>query len=124
MDNRLFFVLGDLLANILVGAVVGWFVSLITGAGWNMIIAMFVMMFLGMLLAGVLWLPASICLGAMELMVPLMVTGMVSGMVIGMRSATVTLGAGSACMVGAVFRLATIVMIWIVNQQVRGVQQL
>ena len=120
MDNRLFFVLGDLLCNVLVGAVVGWIVSLLVGSGWHMLVAMVLMMAVGMLLAGVLWLPCSVYFGAMEVMVPLMLTGMVSGMVIGMWAAMVPLGGSAAFFVGGVCGLATIVAVWIVNQQIRG----
>ena len=77
MDHRLYFVLGDLFANLTTGALVGWLSWLIVDPGWNMWIAMFLMMVISMFVAIILWIPFSVLFGAMEVMVPLMFTGMV-----------------------------------------------
>ncbi len=121
MDKRLYFVVGDLVSNIAVGALVAWLCCWLFSPGWNMFLAMFVAMFVGMLLATVLWLPASIYFGAMEVMTPLMLTGMVSGMVVGMWAAMMPIGVSMALFVGAVSGLVTIVAVWIANEQLRGV---
>ena len=47
MDSRLYFVLGDLASNLLVGALAGWISALVIGDGWNMWLAMFLAMGLG-----------------------------------------------------------------------------
>jgi len=120
MDRRLFFVLGDLGLNVAGGALIGWLVWLLIPAGWNMWLAMFLAMALGMLFATVLFIPASVVLGAMEVMVPLMLTGMVAGMVVGMRAAMAATGPGGALFEGAVCGLACIVAVWILNNQLRG----
>ncbi|TGD71560.1 hypothetical protein E4634_18110 [Mangrovimicrobium sediminis] len=122
MDNRLYFVLGDLLANLLGGAFIGWLVWLMIPTGWNMWLAMFIAMAVGMLLATFVFIPFSIFLGAMEVMVPLMLTGMVAGMVTGMRGAMGMLDAGGAAFEGAVCGLACIVAVWILNNTIRGPQ--
>jgi hypothetical protein len=123
MDSRLYFVLGDLFANILVGAVVGWLTALIVSPGWNMWIAMFVMMPVGMLLSMLLWMPMSIYLGAMEVMLPTMFTGMFSAMVIGMDAAMAPMASAVAFKHGAVIGLVVIVAIWVVNNSLRGIQR-
>ena len=89
MDSRLYFVLGDLFSNVLVGAVAGWLCALIIGTGWNMWVAMFVAMAIGMIVGTLLWLPLGMKFGTMEVMVPVMFGGMLSGMVVGMWAAVV-----------------------------------
>jgi hypothetical protein len=123
MDERLYFVLGDLLANTLAGAIIGWLIWLITPYGWNMWLVMVVAMGLGMVVATLLWLPLNICLGAMEVMLPLMLTGMLAGMVLGMHASMAHFGAGQALFEGAVCGLVSIVIIWILNNSLRGPQQ-
>ena len=44
MDNRLFFVIGDLVANVVCGTLAGLVAWAIVGTGWNMWLAMFAMM--------------------------------------------------------------------------------
>jgi hypothetical protein len=122
MDSRLYFVLGDLGSNIFIGLVVGWLSALLVGVGWNMYLAMVVTMVLGMVVGTILWFPLGILFGAMELMVPAMVTGMVSGMVVGMWAAMVPLGASEAAIIGGVCGLASIVLVWITNNSLRGVR--
>jgi len=122
MDQRLYFVLGDLALNLGAGALVGWLAWLLIPAGWNMWLAMFVAMIAGMLLASVLFVPASIYLGAMEVMIPLMLTGMLAGMIAGMRGAMGLVDAGGAAFEGAVSGLACIVAVWILNNSLRGSQ--
>lgn len=121
MDHRLYFVLGDIAANTLVGALIGGLAVLIVGPGWNMIVAMLVLMLLGMLVAGFLSLIVGVLFGAMEVMVPVMLTGMVSGMVVAMWAAMAPLSGTSAALVGAVCGFVSIVGVWIVNNTVRGV---
>ncbi len=122
MDNRLYFILGDLLSNVLVGSVVGGLSWLIVGPQWNMFLAMFVMMLVGMLVALSLFIPASIMFGAMEIMLPIMVTGMLSGMVVGMWIPMSPLSVVQALKIGAGCGLLSILGIWYLNHQLRGVR--
>ncbi len=124
MDHRLYFVLGDLFSNLIAGALIGWLSWLIVGPGWNMFIAMIVMMMLSMIIATILWIPTSIFFGAMEAMVPLMFTGMVSGMVVSMWITMEPLTPGNCFSIGAVCGLASIVVIWVVNSALRGTEPL
>jgi hypothetical protein len=122
MDHRLYFVLGDLLANVFAGAIIGALVWLLTPHGWNMWLVMVAAMAVGMLLATLLWLPLSPLLGAMEVMLPLMLTGMLAGMVVGMHAAMARFDAGQAALEGAVCGLVGIVVVWILNNSLRGPQ--
>lgn len=122
MDSRLYFVLGDLASNILVGLVVGWLCSLVVGVGWNMLFAMLLAMVIGMVLGTLLWLPLGMMFGAMEVMLPTMFGGMLSGMVVGMWAAMTPLGGAEAAAIGAVCGLVAIVIIWVLNNSVRGIR--
>jgi len=122
MDKRLYFVLGDLFVNVLGGSLIGWVIWLLTPGAWNMWLVMLIAMVLGMLFAVVLFIPASMFLGAMEVMVPLMLTGMVAGMAVGMHAGMTVIGAGQAVFEGALAGLAVIVVVWIINHCLRGPQ--
>jgi hypothetical protein len=122
MDHRLYFVFGDLFANLLTGALVGWLCWLIINPSWNMWVAMFLMMAISMFVAIVLWVPFSVLFGAMEVMVPLMLTGMVAGMVLGMWLATEQLSAARCFTIGTVCGLVSLVVIWILNSALRGTE--
>lgn len=121
MDSRLFYVFGDFVASLLLGAIVGATGWLIVGVWWNMWIAMFVMMPIGMVAGLIAFFPAAIKLGAMEAMIPLMLTGMVSGMAVGMAAAMMPLTIGEAVRLGAFCGIASIGFIWIANALLRGV---
>lgn len=122
MDNRLYFVLGDLLSNILVGAAVGWLSWLIVGPHWNMFLAMWLMMLVGMVVSLPLLLPASIFFGAMEIMLSNMFTGMLSGMVVGMWISMSPLSAVQALLIGGATGILSIIIIWTMNACLRGIQ--
>lgn len=121
MDSRLYFVLGDIFSNVLAGLVAGWFSWLLVDTGWNMWLAMIVSMVVGMLVAGVMFIPLSIVFGIIELMLPMMFSGMLGGMVVGMWAAMHPGSGGMAAFVGAVCGLVGIVVIWVVNNSLRGV---
>jgi len=121
MDHRLFYVVGDFLANLATGLIVGLISWVIVGPAWNMLVAMVVMMSLGMLVGLIAFFPAAIKLGAMEAMVPLMFTGMLSGMVVGMTSAMMPLPLTNALIMGAASGAAGITFIWVANSKLRGI---
>lgn len=87
METRLYFIVGDLLSNLFVGALVGTVCAFIFGPAWNMWIAMLVGMALGMLIAIPLSLLFGALFGALEVMLPVMLTAMFVGMVMAMRAA-------------------------------------
>lgn len=121
MDKRLFFMIGDLVANVVSGTIAGLAAWAIVGPAWNMWLAMLAMMVLGMALGLVLFFPFSIKLGAMEVMLPVMFSGMLGGMVVGMLAAMVPLSLGQALAHGAVSGFAGILCVWIANSMLRGV---
>lgn len=120
MDSRLYFVLGDLVANLLVGALAGWLSALVIGTGWNMFLAMFLAMGLGMLVGLVLFFPLGMAFGAMEVMLPTMFGGMLAGMVVGMWAAMAPVSSGLALLTGAGCGLVGINIIWVLNVALRG----
>ena len=122
MDNRLYFVLGDLFSNIVIGALVGFVAAAMVSTGWNMWLAMVLMMVTGMLLSLVGALALGIFFGAMEVMVPAMQTGMMAGMVVGMWAAMTTLGPGQGALIGGITGVLVLNIIWVANIALRGVQ--
>lgn len=120
MDSRLYFVLGDLASNLLVGALAGWLSALVIGVGWNMWLAMFLAMALGMLVGLVLFFPLGMAFGAMEVMLPTMFSGMLSGMVVGMWTAMHPVSGVTALVVGAGCGLVGINVVWVLNVGLRG----
>jgi len=124
MDNRLYFVLGDLLSNIVIGALIGVIAVLVVGTGWNMWLAMVLMMVVGMAIS----LPASLAFGirfgAMEVMVPAMQTGMMSGMVVGMWQAMSPLSVSQGAIIGGITGLVILNIIWVANTALRGIRTL
>jgi hypothetical protein len=121
MDDRLYFVLGDLLANIVMGALVGAVAVWLVGSGWNMWLAMLLMMALGMVLGLAGALGFGFLFGAMEIMVPVMQTGMWSGMVVGMWQTMAPLSATQGALVGGVTGVMVLNVVWVANTALRGV---
>jgi len=121
LDHRLKYALGDFLANLLFGVIVGIVSWAVVSPAWNMWVAMFVMMPVGMVLGFVGFFIVAARLGAMEAMVPLMFTGMLSGMVVGMVGAMMPLTLQQAMTHGAACGFAGIVFIWICNSLLRGI---
>lgn len=122
MDFRPFFIIGDLISNGLVGAVVGLLCALTVGVGWPMFVVMILAMLLGMLVALVLFFPLSIFFGAMEVMLPTMFSGMISGMVVGMWCTMVALSPGSGAFLGAICALASLMIVWVLDKRLQGPQ--
>jgi len=121
LDHRLKYVVGDFLANLVFGALVGLVSWAIVSPGWNMWLAMVLMMAIGMVIGFIGFIVTAVKLGAMEAMVPLMFTGMLSGMVVGMIEAMMPLTFQQALSHGAVCGIAGIVFIWTCNSILRGV---
>ena len=122
MDSRLFFVLGDLASNVLVGLIVGWLCILVVEVGWNMFFAMLLAMAIGMVAGTVLCVPLGVFFGAMEVMLPTMFGGMLSGMVVGMWAAMTPLSGAGGAAIGGVCGLLSIVVIWVMNNSLRGIR--
>ncbi|MFA7603190.1 MAG: hypothetical protein WCY29_09295 [Novosphingobium sp.] len=120
MDQRLPYAVGDFLASLVIGMAAGLVSWLIVSPAWNMWVAMFAMMPLGMVVGLVLYFPVAGRLGAMEAMIPAMYAGMWGGMVVGMMSAMVALPLRHALEMGAACGIGEIVFLWIANGLLRG----
>ena len=120
MERRLYFLIGDLLSNVGVGALVGVTAASLVGEAWPAVLAMVI----GMLAGDLIALPAAFALsalfGAMELMLPVMLTGMLAGMLVGMRAAMVPLSSGSAAALGGAAGLVALAATYALNAYVRG----
>ena len=85
----MYFVLGDLFANVLVASAAAGISTWLIGGSWGMLPGMIVGMLLGMFVAMLISLPLlSPLLGVMEVMSPCMLSGMFGGMWGGMWSLT------------------------------------
>jgi hypothetical protein len=116
METRPYFVLGDLLVNATVGALVGLACAALIGPAWNMWLGMFIGMALGMAMALVLSLGLfAVLLGAMEVMVPAMLTGMTAGMVVGMAAPMTEVSLGDGARWGALLGLVCLVVTYAAN---------
>ena len=120
MERRPYFLLGDLISNTGVGALVAVVVAFVIGESWPAWLAMVA----GLLIGDLVALPAavglSVVFGAMELMLPVMVSGMLSGMVVGMRAASGPLSNGTALTIGAALGLAALLATYGLNAYVHA----
>jgi len=121
MDHRLKYAVGDFFANLVLAAIVGAICWAIVSPAWNIWVAMFAMMPLGMVAGLIFFFPVAAKLGAMEAMVPLMFNGMLSGMVVGMAGAMAPLPIASALVLGTASGFSGICFIWVCNSLLRGV---
>ena len=121
METRPYFVIGDLLANILVATAAVALSAWLIGGALGMWPGMLVGMLLGMVVAFFISLPLlSPILGVMEVMSPCMLSGMLGGMWGGMwplaGDAILRWGAGTG--------LIVIVIIYAINAVTSGAQKL
>lgn len=124
MDDRTYFAIGDLLANVTVGAIIGVVSWLIVANTWNMLLSMALMMVLGMVLALPLAFLFVAVYGAMEVLVPVMLSGMFSGMVVAMWITLQSLSFLEALLVGFACGVISIAVLWAVNSRMKGIQKL
>ena len=121
MDNRLYFIVGDLISNISIGILIALSAVLLISTDWNMIVAMILMMLLAMILGMFLSLILGIFFGAMEIMVPAMFSSMLSGMFSGMWLAMVNVPVMQLVCLGAGTGFVMTCLIWFINGQIRGI---
>ena len=115
METRPFFVIGDLLVNLLVGGVSGLLASSVVDPSWNPIAAMFVGMLLGMLTAMPLSAIFMPLFGAFEIMIPGAFTGMVAGMLVAMAATMRPLVGTTAIALGASCGLSCLAIIYLMT---------
>lgn len=122
MDDRLYFIFGDLISNIIAGVIMAVIPVLFVDSGWNMFAAMVVMMALAMPGSLFLSLALGIVFGAMEIMIPVMLSGMFGGMLGAMWLAMGGAGVVQLACLGAVTGVVTACIIWTVNTRLRGIR--
>ena len=121
METRPYFILGDIVANLVTGVAAALATVALIGPGWNMLVGMFVGMALGMALAMLLSLAVfAAFFGAMEVMLPAMLTGMAAGMWLGMAAPMGAVGALRAVEMGAATGVAVVVFTYLMNARLRG----
>jgi len=119
METRPYFMAGDLLANLGVGALVGLAMAAMVGIGWNMLVAMVVGMALGMAISIPPALLLGALLGAMEVMIPVMTTGMVAGMGVSMAASMGEVGLARGAELGALSGVCVIAALYVANSVIR-----
>jgi len=121
MERRLYFILGDFVANIVTGVAAALATIAVVGPGWNMLIGMFVGMALGMAIAMLLSLAVfAVFFGAIEVMLPAMLTGMAAGMWLGMAEPMQPIGVLRAVEMGVVTGVGVVVLTYLMNARLRG----
>jgi hypothetical protein len=120
MEKRLYFVIGDLLANTTIATIAVALTAWLIGGSWGMVPGMLAGMLIGMLITLPLALGLlSPFLGVMEVLSPCMISGMFGGMWGGMwplaGSAVFSWGIGTGIVV--------IAIIYILNARMTGMQK-
>lgn len=113
---------GDLLVNLMAGALTGVASAAIVNESWPMLAAMPAGMLLGMALAFPLGVWAGTWLGAFEVMLPTMLTGMVAGMVVSMVAAMRPLGLVDAAALGGAAGAICLLLALVADALLRGEQ--
>ena len=121
MEKRLYFVIGDLLANAFVASVTAALTAWLIGGSWGMIPGMLAGMVIGMAVA----VPLSLgllfpILGVMEVISPCMISGMLGGMWGGMWP----LAGGDTIRWGVVTGVAVVAIVYTLNASLSGPQKL
>lgn len=115
LETRPYFVVGDLLANSGLGALVGVCCALVIPQNWSSFVAMMAGMFLGMLIAIPVQLASSLLLGAFETMLPMMLSGMSSGMLVAMMASQGLVPWRDGLATGALAGLAVVAFTYVMN---------
>ena len=118
----MYFIIGDYVAGMLIGALTALSVRAAVWPGMDMVIAMLLGMAVGMVIHLVLGVLLAPLLGRFYTMAPAMVIGMYGGMLFGMRD---SMAAGSrtltaAASVGALFGILVVLGIQIYDRALQG----
>jgi hypothetical protein len=111
-----FFLFGDVLSCAITGLLVGMACQAVIPSGWNMVVAMFPGMLLGMVIP--LFLAPLVFgryFGAMEVMVPCMLGGMLAGMWISMAVTMHPVSLGQAATQGVMIAIGALVVCYLLD---------
>ena len=107
--------MGDIVSNVVAGALVGGACAVLLPPEWNMAVAMITGMALGVATS----LPAGFLLsglfGAMETLLPVMTTGMVAGMAVAMQSSLTAIRPEDAAWIGGLCGLSVVIATYLAN---------
>ena len=119
LARRLYFGVGDLLANPGISALVALMVSVLVANSWHVAPGMVVGMALGIVVAVVGLILLTPFFGAFEIMLPGMTGAMVTGMIVGMRAAMTPIDPGGEAGLGAVIGLAVLIAVRLLDRKIR-----
>ncbi len=111
MNDKQWFLFGDILSNLFIGVVSAWLCALWFEAGENMVIAMLLGMLVPMLVSMPFALIFGRYFGALEIMLPMMLTAMLAGMFVAMRATMGDMLAFDINMYGVLSAL--VVLLWV-----------
>jgi hypothetical protein len=118
-ERRLYFIVGDVLAASVIGGVAGALAAAMVSPAWNMWLAMFAGMILGMAVST----PLSFCFmpffGAMEIMIPAMASGMFAGMWVAMAAAMRPVSPGLGLRGGMLIGIGVVIATYFINAWLR-----
>ncbi len=120
MEQRAYFIAGDLTACAATGALAGWLAWLAVPAGWAVLLGMVLGMLAGIIagmIGGVLFSPL---FGGFEIMLPASLAGMMAGMILGMAEAVSGIGALQAAAGGAAVGLACLAYTYFLQARHHG----
>ena len=120
MTDRLYFLLGDLAACTVIGALAALAAAWLIGPHWPVLIALPVALALGLIVANVAAVPFMRSFGAMEVMVPTMLGGLLAAGSAGLWAAIAPLGSGTAALLGAGAGLAALATSSYADRRVKG----
>lgn len=124
MENRPYFILGDLLANVSVGVLSALLCTALFDVENNMFFAMIGGMVAGMALAMILGVGVFFrYFGAMEVMIPTSLTGMIAGMITSMWVAMGSLSSGGAIFLGLLSAVISLVATYRLQAKISGIQE-
>lgn len=120
MAWRLYFLFGDLLACITVGAVSGWLTMAVVPDDWYLLAAMGAGMIVGMIVGmfgAILFTPL---FGSLEIMLPAALSGMAAGAALGMIDNMAEIGWTHAVWGGGLVGLLCLFATYVVQINLRG----
>lgn len=120
MAWRLYFILGDILACVTVGAASGWLTSALVSNGWFTLAVMSAGMIVGMLVGVFGAMPFTPFFGSFEIMLPTSLSGIVAGMAIGMIDTVVGIDWKEAAMGGGLVGILCLIGTYVLNSRLRG----
>ncbi len=115
MNDKQWFLFGDILSNLVIGIVSAWLCALWFEVGDNMFIAMLLGMLVPMLLSMPFALIFGRYFGALEIMLPMMLTAMLAGMVIAMLATMYLLIAYQISLIGIVCGFGVLGVVSLLN---------